>query len=81
MYTIGYIQSKKGQVLECKKCKSKMIEISRKRVMVEIDDDATEGQMADYMTAELSGDFGEWGVTEITYSCEKCGNIVVVMKD
>ena len=67
--------------MECKKCKSKMVGINRERVMVEMDDDATEGQMADYSAAELSGDFGEWGVTEITYKCEKCGGIVVVTED
>ncbi len=67
--------------MECEKCKSKMIEISRERVMVEIDNNATEGQLSDYMAAQLSGDFGEWGMTEITYRCEKCGNIEVVMKD
>ena len=43
-----------------------------------MDEDATEGQMADYMAAELSGDFGEWGVTEIIYKCEKCGSIIIV---
>lgn len=64
--------------MKCKKCKSKMMEINRERVMVEMDDDATEGQMADYLAAELSGDFRESGVTEITYKCEKCGGIVIV---
>lgn len=52
--------------------------IGHERTMVELDDDATEGQMADYMAAELSGDYGEWGVTEVTYKCKKCGNVVVV---
>ena len=64
--------------MECEKCKSKMIEVSRQRVMAQMDEDATEGQMADYMAAELSGDFGEWGVTEIIYKCEKCGSIIIV---
>lgn len=67
--------------MECEKCKSKMIEINRERVMVEMDDNDTEGQLADYIAAQLSGDFGEWGITEITYRCEKCGNTEIVMKD
>ncbi|MCD5397027.1 MAG: hypothetical protein LRZ96_00305 [Candidatus Pacebacteria bacterium] len=57
-----------------------MREISRERVMMEMDDDATEGQMADYMAAELSSDFDEWGVTEITYCCEKCDVIIGVIE-
>lgn len=55
--------------------------IGHERTMVELDDDATEGQMADYMAAELSDDYGEWGVTEVTYKCKKCGNVVVVVSE
>lgn len=59
-----------------------MIEINRKRALVDVNfDDLTEGQMADYMAAELSCEFGDWSVTEITYRCDKCGDIVVVMPD
>lgn len=33
----------------------------------------TEGQMADYMASEMSGDYGEWVVDIVTYKCSKCG--------
>lgn len=33
----------------------------------------TEGQMTDYMAAEMSGDYGEWVVNIVTYKCSKCG--------
>ncbi len=58
-----------------------MKEMGRERVMVELDDDATDGQASDYEAAELSGDFGEWGVTSVTYECKKCGNIVFATED
>jgi len=68
--------------MECEKCKTNMIEISRERVLDDVNsEDITEGQMADYQAAALSGDLDEWGVTEITYKCEKCGHIAVKLVD
>ncbi len=55
-----------------------MKEIGRGTEMSELDEDATEGQMADYEAALLSGDCGNWGITVVTYECKKCGNVVVV---
>ena len=67
--------------MKCEKCGSDMRIINHERIMVEMDDDATEGQIADYEAAELSEDFGEWGATEITYMCIKCGNVLGVIED
>lgn len=36
----------------------------------------TEGQMADYMAAEMSGNYGEWAVSIVTYKCSKCSEKV-----
>ncbi|MBT9131293.1 MAG: hypothetical protein DDT42_01552 [candidate division WS2 bacterium] len=59
-----------------------MHEINREYILIDADyNELTEGQMADHMAAELSGDYGEWGVTEITYECKKCGNIVIEQID
>ncbi len=66
--------------MRCEKCGSEMKEINRECRMDELDDDATEGQMADYMAAELSGDYGDWGVVEITYKCGRCGDIQHVVE-
>ena len=63
----------------CKKCGTKMIEISRERVLVEADyEDMTEGQMADYMGEEMSGEYDNWGMTEILYKCPKCKEILII---
>ncbi|MGC9060362.1 MAG: ribonuclease H-like domain-containing protein [Thermoplasmata archaeon] len=68
--------------MKCEKCKTEMMEVNRQYVLADVDfEELTEGEMADYMTAELSGDFGEWGVTEITYQCGKCGKIVTIQVD
>ncbi|MGB9635987.1 MAG: hypothetical protein ACPL1Y_01900, partial [Thermoplasmata archaeon] len=68
--------------MKCEKCKTEMMEVNRQYVLADVDfEELTEGEMADYMAAELSGDFGEWGVTEITYQCGKCGKIVTIQVD
>ena len=54
--------------------------VGHERTMVELDDDATDGQIADYEAAEESGDLGDWGSTEVTYKCKKCGYVVVVIE-
>lgn len=58
-----------------------MIEIDHEQVMTQPDENASEGQIADYMAAVEAGDFRNWGVTETTYKCKKCGNIVIVQID
>ena len=71
--------------IRCSKCKEKMKVINRKRVLTEMDavddhyeDDIGEGQMADSMDEEMSRQYDNWGVTEVTYKCEKCGNITII---
>ena len=44
------------------------------------DDDVIDGQMADFNDEEDNGDLGELWATELTYECEKCGNIVVAVQ-
>ncbi len=61
--------------MKCEKCGSEMKVIRRETTMAELDD-ATDGQKADYLAAEQSGDFGDWGITEVTYECKKCGDVV-----
>jgi hypothetical protein len=45
-----------------------------------LDDDVIDGQMADFNDEEETGDLGELWATELTYECEKCGNIVVAVQ-
>ena len=59
--------------------------INRKRVLTEMDvvddhydDGFVEGQMSNSMDEELSSQHDNWGVTEVTYKCEKCGNITII---
>lgn len=65
--------------MKCEKCNSIMIEINRETVMDdEMDEDLTEGQMADFMAEQLSGEFNNYGHTEITYECKKCGSVITI---
>ena len=49
--------------------------------MAELDEDATDGQIADYFAAEESGDNGEWNLGIVEYSCAKCDIVVQVVND
>jgi predicted RNA-binding Zn-ribbon protein involved in translation (DUF1610 family) len=75
--------AQKGQdLMPCPKCGTAMRVAGREHVMAELDDDDwTDGQLADYMAAELSGEFGDWGQTEITYICGNCSHSMVVIED
>lgn len=64
--------------MECKDCRLVMKEVNREQVMNELDEDSTDGQMADYLAALESGDTAIWESTEVTYECGKCGNIEYV---
>jgi hypothetical protein len=48
--------------------------------IAELDDDIIDGQIADFNDEEETGDFGELWAAELTYECEKCGNIVVAVQ-
>jgi hypothetical protein len=57
--------------IECPLChKQTVAEYCRE--MSEPDDDITEGQEADYMMAEMSGDYGEWGIDVYRGRCVNC---------
>lgn len=49
-----------------------MRKIDRRMELADMDEDVTDGQMADYLAAELSGDMGAWGIGVIEYVCDKC---------
>ena len=56
---------------KCPNCKKKTW-ASYSRVMIEREDDMTEGQEADYLAASSSGEFGEWGADRYEGVCEHC---------
>lgn len=58
-----------------------MIKVDRRLEMAELDEDATEGQFADYIAAELSGDMGAWGMGVVEYRCKGCGAAIEVTSD
>ena len=68
--------------MKCDKCGTEMIMANQGEIVERIPLDASEmgeGQMADYMAAELAGEMGEWeqrtGVIETIYVCPKCQNV------
>lgn len=60
-----------------------MQKINRRTEMVELEsmDDVTEEQFADYLAAEESGDYGDWGQGIVEYQCESCGAGMVIASD
>ena len=58
--------------MKCSKCLYPMHKVDRRDEMAEPDVDATDGQMADFFAAELSGDYGAWNLGFVEYYCPKC---------
>lgn len=67
--------------MKCSKCHRPMQKIDRRDGMDELNEDATDGQMADYIAAELSGDNGAWNLGIVEYLCPKCNLISQVVGD
>jgi hypothetical protein len=67
--------------MKCTDCRINMRKVDLRNEIAEPDDDATEGQMADYFAAELSGDNGAWNLGIIEYSCPKCKRIIYLQGD
>ena len=58
-----------------------MRKIDRRDEIADLDEDATDGQMADYFAAEQSGDHGAWNLGIVEYSCSNCNLLVQVVDD
>lgn len=67
--------------MKCHQCNRPMKKIDRRDEMADLDEDVTDGQMADYLAAELSGDNGEWNLGIVEYCCSKCDLLVQVIND
>lgn len=66
--------------MRCSDCRSTMRKVDRRNEMADLDEGATDGQMADYFAAEYSGDNGAWNLGIVEYRC-KCGLCVYVQTD
>lgn len=49
--------------------------------MAELDENASDGQYADYLAAELSGDHGAWNLGIVEYQCRKCDRVYQLQHD
>jgi len=67
--------------MKCKYCDQKLIKIDRREEMADLDGEVTDGQMADYLAAELSGDHGAWGIGIVGYYCSRCKMTFEVISD
>lgn len=65
----------------CDGCNRKMIKIDRRTEMADLDDDASEGQIADNIAANLSGDYGAWGMGIVEYLCPSCHRVCQIVTD
>ena len=59
--------------MKCRNCGRQMRKIDRRNEMADLDENATDGQMADYLATELSGDNGGWNLGIVEYRCSNCG--------
>ncbi len=67
--------------MKCNECGKHMLKVDRRLEMAELDENATEGQMADYFAAELSGNMGAWQIGIVEYKCKACGTTIEMIGD
>ena len=67
--------------MRCTSCGSLLRKTDRREEMVDLEEDATDGQQADYLAAELSGDHGAWNVGIVEYQCPNCRRTIEVQQE
>jgi hypothetical protein len=67
--------------MRCDKCGRNMVKVDRREEMTDLDDDATDGQIADFFATEMSGDAGAWSVGVIEYHCAHCDAYHQIQED
>jgi len=67
--------------MRCNECGRPLVKVDRRMEMADMEEDATEGQMADYSAAELSGDMGSWGMGIVEYVCNRCNTRLEVISE
>ena len=60
--------------MKCANCGSTLRKVDRREEMADLEEGATEGQFADYLAAELSGDRGGWNLGIVEYHCPRRGH-------
>ena len=65
----------------CDKCNVPMVKLSRYVDMDEPEYELSEGQMADFLAAQESGDTSEWDYGVIDYECKICGARISELND
>jgi hypothetical protein len=58
-----------------------MQKIDRRNELSETPDDISDGQLADYLAADLSGDNGAWNIAITEYNCPRCEVTVQVINE
>ena len=67
--------------MRCDNCNKILRRVDRRTELAEFDENATDGQMADYFAAELSGDYGAWGIGIVEYYCPDCDRYFQLISD
>jgi len=65
----------------CDNCNKTIRKVDRRTELAEFDENATDGQMADYFSSELSGDYGAWGIGIVEYYCPNCDKYFQIISD
>ena len=65
----------------CERCKKPMVKVDRFVEYTEPEYELSDGQTADLIAAQESGDMGEWDYGVIEYECKICGAKVQEVND
>lgn len=72
---------KKESIMRCTNCGSVLRKTDRREEIVDLDENASDGQQADYIAAELSGDYESWTVGVVEYQCPNCHRGIEVQQE
>ena len=67
--------------MKCIECGRNMRKTARRKELAEMDDGASDGQISDYLAAELSGNAGSWSLAIIEYFCANCDSFFQIVND
>lgn len=67
--------------MKCNECGCTMMKVDRRTEIADMCEDVTDGQMADYLAAESSGDMGSWSTAIVEYKCNRCKTTLEVIAD
>ncbi len=61
-------------MVKCPNCEGRLKEVSRERTLPDPDFvTMSDDEMIDFFSEDITGEYTNWGMTEVHFKCMKCG--------